>query len=81
MRLLLDAILYVHWPGCAWAHLPRDFPPPGTAHRWFLRLSRLGTFKRLARVLTMADLECVGREASPTAALLDAQSSARAMSA
>ena len=74
MRLMLDAILYVLRTGCAWAHLPRDFPPPGTVHRWFLRLSRSGTFERLAHALTMADRERAGRAASPTAAVLDAQS-------
>ena len=74
MRRVVDAILYVLHTGCAWAHLPRDFPPPGTVHRWFLRLSRRGTFERLAHALIMADRERVGREASPTAAVLDAQS-------
>jgi transposase len=74
MRLMVDAILYVLRTGCAWAHLPRDFPPPGIAHRWFLRLSRSGTFEQLAHALTVADRERVGREASPTAAVLDAQS-------
>ncbi|WP_408906175.1 transposase, partial [Roseomonas mucosa] len=47
---------------CAWAHLPRDFPPPGTVHRWFLRLSRRGTFERLAHALIMADRERVGHD-------------------
>jgi putative transposase len=42
--------------------------------RWFLRLSRSGTFERLAYALTMADRERVDRDASPTAAVLDAQS-------
>jgi putative transposase len=37
MRLILDGVLYVLRTGCAWAHLPHDFPPPGTEHRWFLR--------------------------------------------
>ena len=74
MRLVVDAILYVLRTGCAWAHLPREFPPSGTVLRWFLRLSRSGTFERLAHALTMADRERVGRDASPTAAVLDAQS-------
>ena len=73
MRRVVDAILYVLRTGCAWAHLPRDFPPPGTVHRWFLRLSRRGTFERLAHALTM-DRERVGREALPPAAVLGAQS-------
>jgi putative transposase len=69
----MDAILYVLRTGCAWAHL-RDFPPPGTVHRWFLRLARSGIFKRLAHAVAMADRERVSREASPTAAVLDEQS-------
>jgi transposase len=74
MRLIMDAILYVLRTGCAWAHLPRDFPPPGTVHRWFLRLARSGIFERLAHASAMADRQRASREASPTAAVLDAQS-------
>jgi transposase len=44
MRHLFDAILYVLRTGCAWRHLPLDFPPWGTVHRWFLRLSQAGVF-------------------------------------
>ena len=38
--LLLDGVLYVLRTGCAWRHLPRDFPPWQTVLRWFLRLAR-----------------------------------------
>jgi putative transposase len=74
MRTVLNAILYVLRTGCAWRHLPRDFTPWQTVLRWFLRLPRSGTFERLAHALTMTDRERMGREASPTAAVLDAQS-------
>ena len=81
MRLILDGIPYVLRTGCAWAHLPREFPPTGTVQRWFLRLARTGTFERMAHALVveprgspdMADRERSGREASPTAAVVDAQ--------
>lgn len=73
MRLILDGVLYVLRTGCAWAHLPRDFPPTGTVHRWFLRLARTGTFERMCHAFVMADRERSGREASPTAAVVDAQ--------
>jgi len=73
LRRILDAILYVLRTGGAWRHLPREFPPWLTVHRWFLRLARAGAFERLAHALAMADRERVGREASPTAAVLDAQ--------
>ena len=73
LRQVLDGILYVLRTGCAWRHLPRDFPPWGSVHRWFLRLSHAGVFERLVHALTMADRERVGREASPSGAVLDAQ--------
>ncbi len=36
MRANLDAILYILRTGAAWRHLPREFPPWPTVHRWFL---------------------------------------------
>lgn len=73
MRRIVDGMLYVLRTGCAWAHLPRDFPPPGTVHRWFLRLARAGVFERMMHALVMAERERSGRQASPSAAVLDAQ--------
>ena len=35
MRALLDGVLYVLRTGCAWRHLPLDFPPWQTTLRWF----------------------------------------------
>jgi transposase len=73
-RATLDAILHVLRTGGAWRHLPRERPPWPTVHRWFLRLSRAGgAFERLAHALALADRERAGREASPTAAVLDAR--------
>ena len=57
----------------SWRHLPHEFPPWPTVHRWFLRLSWSGVFERLAHALTMRDRARVGREASPTGAVVDAQ--------
>ena len=73
LRIVVDAILYVLRTGTAWRHLPREFPPWATVHRWFLRLAHAGVFERLAHRLVMADRERAGREASPTAAIVDAQ--------
>lgn len=73
MRLIVDAILYALRAGGAWHLLPREFPPWRTVYRWFSRLTRTGMFERLAHALTMLDRERAGREASPTAAVIDAQ--------
>lgn len=73
MCVLLNGVFYVLPTGCAWRHLPRDFPPWQTTLRWFLRLARSGAFERMAHALVMADHEWAGRDASPTAAVVDAQ--------
>jgi len=73
LRAILDGMLYVLRTGCAWRHLPLDFPPWSSVHRWFLRLSCGGVIERLAHALTMADRERAGREASPSGCVLDAQ--------
>lgn len=73
VRAILGGILYVLHTSCAWRHPPLNFLPWRTVHRWFLRLSQAGVFERLAHALTMADRERVGREASPTGCIVDAQ--------
>jgi transposase len=66
-------MLYVLRTGCAWRHLPRDFPPWQTVLRWFLRLARAGAFEQMGHALATADRERVGRGPSPTGAVVDAQ--------
>jgi transposase len=54
LRYIVDGILYVLRTGCARRHLPLEFPPWNSVHRWFLRLSASGVVERLAHALTMA---------------------------
>ena len=74
MREIVNAIFYVLRAGCAWRMLPKDFPPMTTVYGWFLRFRRDGVFETLNHHLVMLDREQEGREASPTAAVLDSQS-------
>ena len=60
--------------GCAWSLLPKDFPPRSTVYGWFLRFRRERLFETLNHHLVMKDRERVGREASPSAAVIDSQS-------
>jgi transposase len=74
IREVLNAIFYVLWTGCQWKALPKDFPPKSTAH-WYLMLWEWdGTLERIHHVLYVAVREQQGREASPTAAIIDSQS-------
>ena len=74
MREVLNAICYVLRGGIAWRLMPDTFPPWQTVYRWFARLRDDGTWETINHHLVMADRERVGREASPTAAVMDSQS-------
>jgi transposase len=60
--------------GCPWRMRPAHFPPHQTAYRWFTRFCDDGTGGNLNHHLVMLDRERVGREASPSAAVIDSQS-------
>ena len=74
LREVLNAIFYVLRGGISWRLLPSDLPPRSTAFRWFAEWRDTGLFETLNHMLVMADRERVGREASPSAVVLDSQS-------
>jgi transposase len=74
MREIVNGIFYVLRAGCPWRLLPNDLPPWGTIYRWFAAWRDDGRFERINHALVMADRERVGRDASPTAAIIDSQS-------
>ena len=74
MREIVNAIFYVLRGGIAWRLLPDGFPPWRTVYRWFARLRDESVWESINHVLVMLDRERVGREASPTAAVIDSQS-------
>ena len=71
MREIVNGIFYVTRAGCPWRLLPNDLPPWGTIYRWFAAWRDDGCFERINHALVMADRERVGRDASPTAAIID----------
>src|SRR3982751_1641453 len=73
-REILNAIFYVLRGGIAWRLIPKDLPPKSTAFGYFSRWRDEGLFGRINHHRVMADRERVGREASPTAVVLDSQS-------
>ena len=74
LRTVMNAILYIASTGCQWRQLPKDFPPYSTVQGYFYAWSRGGIFASLNYSLVMASREAVGREASPTAGVIDSQS-------
>jgi len=74
LREIVNGIFYVLRGGIAWRLLPGDFPPWRTVYRWFAAWRDKGVFEKINHALVMADRERVGREASPSAAIIDSQS-------
>ena len=74
VREVLNAIFYVLSTGCQWKALPKDLPPKSTAHYYFMLWDWDGTLERIHHMLYVATREREGREASPTAAIIDSQS-------
>jgi transposase len=74
VREVLNAIFYVLSTGCQWQALPKDLPPKSTAHYYFMLWDWDGTLERIHHALYVATREHEGREASPTAAIIDSQS-------
>ncbi len=74
MRAAMNAILYLLRTGCAWRYLPRDgFPPRSTVYNIFRKFQREGAWEAIWAELHANLRERLGREASPTAAVLDSQ--------
>ena len=73
-RLVLDTILYVLRTGCAWRHVPHDLAPWDAAYRGFRAWSADGTWRRVHHQLRERVRARDGRDAQPSAAVLDSQS-------
>lgn len=74
MREVLNAILYIAASGCAWRLLPKCFPPVSTVQRYFYAWRDAGLFEAINTVLVMNLRVIEGREASPSAGVIDSQS-------
>ncbi len=74
VREVLNGIMYVLSTGCQWAYLPKDLPPRSTVYYYFDLWTYDGTLERLHHELYVKCREKMGREASPTACVIDSQS-------
>ena len=70
---MLNAIRYMARSGGGWRMLPTNFGPWQTVYWWFRRFVRRMLFQTIHDVSLMLDRERAGREASPTAGVLDSQ--------
>ena len=73
-RHILNAILYLLRTGCQWRMLPKDFPNWNTVRYHFDEAKRTGLWERINTALREQARQAAGREATPTAGILDSQS-------
>jgi putative transposase len=74
LREVVNALLYMVSSGGAWRLLPKDFPPFSTVQKYFWRWRDEGLLRAINNELVMAAREREGREASPSAGVIDSQS-------
>ena len=74
LRDVVDAIFYLAQSGCQWRLLPKDFPPFTTVQGYFYRWRDDGTWQTVNHHLMMQAREAAGRDASPSAGVIDSQS-------
>jgi transposase len=74
LRAVVDALLYLITSGCQWRLLPKEFPPYSTVQRFFYRWRDDGLWQRINHALLLRAREAAGREASPSAGVIDSQS-------
>jgi len=73
-REIVNAILYVLRSGCPWRLLPHEFPAWGTVYSYFRRGPREGVWEQILQTLRMQVRQKEGRNAEPSAAIIDSQS-------
>lgn len=73
-REIVNAILYVLRTGCQWRAVPHDLPPWGTVWWYFRQWREAGVWEQVNTVLRERDRVRVGRDPTPSAAILDSQS-------
>jgi len=74
LRLILNGIFYLLRSGCAWRMLPQEYPPWPTVHDYYRRWRMDGTWERIHSQIRDLVRQAVGRETTPSGAVLDSQS-------
>jgi transposase len=74
VREVVNGIMYVLSTGCQWRYVPKDLPPKSTLYDYFDLWTYDGTLERIHHALYVKCREQIGREASPTACVIDSQS-------
>ena len=73
LRAVFNAVRYLAKSGCGWRMLPNDLPPWPAVHQQLQRWIAAERFEMMAHDLREVLRVAAGREAQPTAAILDSR--------
>ncbi len=74
LRRMLNGLFYLLRTGCPWRYLPREYGPWSTVFHYFRLWRRSGTWERVQAALRERLRCALGRESTPSAAIIDSQS-------
>lgn len=74
LRAVMNAILYILATGCQWRALPKDFPPHSTVQYYFYLWRDQRIWRRINLALVRRARQAAGRNAVPSAGVIDSQS-------
>src|SRR3954469_24380836 len=74
LRRIADAVFYLLRTGCQWRALPHDLPPWTAVFYHYAKWRRQGTWERINATLREQHRLAIGRQAQPSAAIVDSQS-------
>jgi transposase len=74
LRQVVEAVLYILSTGCQWRALPREFPPYSTVQGYFYAWRDTGRWQEIVTMLVERARQALGRNAEPTAGVIDSQS-------
>ncbi len=73
-REIVDALAYWLRAGCAWRLLPHDLPPWQTVYHYWRTWRLEGRWEQILTVLRERERVRLGRDPTPSAAIVDSQS-------
>jgi putative transposase len=74
MREVFNGIQYLTRTGCQWRAIPHDLPNRSTIRHYYDRFRSDGTWEKIHDVLREKVRVSVGRQPTPSAAVIDSQS-------
>jgi transposase len=74
LRGVVEALLYILRTACPWRLLPRAFPKRSSVQHYFYAWQKQGLWEQINFFLLQMAREREGREASPSAGVIDSQS-------